>query len=329
MNESTGLYSGSIGRIQRGEADTVAMPIYFPLHDPDGKYFDYSKPLFEDKMMIGSAYNYSEEYVVGDIMNMFSSISYDYWLSAISSLFVFSMLMSMSNYIRYRMRICREESKILRYRKKYIKRIPKIELNGIEISESNVDDGNILTAMKHATISKPTSSYWKVFGICLKQIDIQPRSRSQGIVISMLLIFSLFFTSFILNCMSTDMVTVKDPIVISSYRDILDRNVSIIWPPFLPEELAFKESDDGTIQKQLWNQRSAMPKDPISIGYMFREKIATQRVAGIMREPIVRAFCAFALYYADQLQIKEQIKSIRGLLSFDPGKCRIPYVHII
>lgn len=51
--------------------------------------------------------------------------------------------------------------------------------------------------------------------------------------------------------MSTDMVTVKDPIVISKYQDIIDRNIEIIWPSFLPEAEKFKDAENVSIQKQL------------------------------------------------------------------------------
>lgn len=131
LNKTSGQYSGSIGRVQRGEADFMAVPVYFPLHDPNQEYFEYSKPLLKDRMMIGSSYNYTEEYENGDITDMLTSVSSEYWWSALASFVTHVILIHIGGRIFKRLRKIKHWKTIkVKVRDRNIINIPIIQVNG-------------------------------------------------------------------------------------------------------------------------------------------------------------------------------------------------------
>ena len=92
-NPKTGSYSGAIGKVHDGLADMVAVPIYYPLIDPDNEYFDYSNPIREDKMMMACAYNKSVAAIDKDIMAMFSSVDPSFWWATLGGFVTFILLL--------------------------------------------------------------------------------------------------------------------------------------------------------------------------------------------------------------------------------------------
>lgn len=78
-NHTTKSYDGALGLIQKGQADMIPVPVYYPLHDPENEYFDYSYPTREDQLMIVCGYNSSIRSNESDIMQMFTSVDTDLW----------------------------------------------------------------------------------------------------------------------------------------------------------------------------------------------------------------------------------------------------------
>ena len=93
FDPKTGNYSGAIGMVQKGLADMVAVPVYYPLIDPDNEYFDYSNPIREDKMMMGCAYNKSVAGIDKDMMAMFSSVDPALWWATLAGFVTFILLL--------------------------------------------------------------------------------------------------------------------------------------------------------------------------------------------------------------------------------------------
>ena len=92
-DSTTGSYSGAIGMVQKGLADMVAIPVYYPLIDPDNEYFDYSNPIREDKMMMACAYNKTVAATDNDIMAMFSSVDPPLWWATLCGFITFILLL--------------------------------------------------------------------------------------------------------------------------------------------------------------------------------------------------------------------------------------------
>lgn len=78
-NNETKSYDGALGLVQKGQADMVPLPVYYPLHDPENEYFDYSYPIREDQLMIVCGYNSSIRSNDSDIMQMLTSVDTDLW----------------------------------------------------------------------------------------------------------------------------------------------------------------------------------------------------------------------------------------------------------
>lgn len=292
MDKTTGNYSGSIGRVQHGEADLVGTPVYYPLNDPDNEHFDYSTPLMEDKMMIGSSYNYTEEIELGDVTSIFTSVSIDYWWSAATCFFVYVSLIKLEcSWIKIKARanwcsIKKNISDELMHRQ-----IPVIQVNGKDIDSSK--------GARSVKKRENLEASWLVLRAFFREDNFPSDKIFYRIVSASLCTFLFFFTTFILNCMSTDMVIVKDPIVISNYQDILDRKIEIVWPSFLPETQKFLEAEENTIQAKLWKQRVELPPEGTAVFLLMKDKLINQKVVTIVREFVIRTATAVAFYYAE------------------------------
>ena len=106
--------------------------------------------------------------------------------------------------------------------------------------------------------------------------------------------FCFFNTQYLLNNMSTDMVVIKDPIVVRTYQDILDMDhVMPIMLKGWPDYHEFEYGHLDTIQRKVWEKGIRMAKergmksfmcgvDPAELLKLFEEG-KYQRVAGIAR----------------------------------------------
>lgn len=98
-NHTSGLYSGAVGALQRNETQGMAIPVYYPLHDMDEKYFEYTWPFREDRMMIACAYNYSYHGMEADVTAMFTSVDYELWIAVLCGFTTFVVLLKTAYWI--------------------------------------------------------------------------------------------------------------------------------------------------------------------------------------------------------------------------------------
>lgn len=68
----------------------------------------------------------------------------------------------------------------------------------------------------------------------------------------MLCIF--FLITYIGNCLSTDLVTVDEPITIRSYKDIIERKDSVLVDMYqeIPEYSTFKSAKEGSVEHEIF-----------------------------------------------------------------------------
>ena len=86
--------------VQHGQADMVALPLYYPLHDPENEFFDYSYPLFEDRMMMVCAYRQPmNEHTTRDLMTMFTSVSSNLWWATMAGFLTFVLALKFGHWI--------------------------------------------------------------------------------------------------------------------------------------------------------------------------------------------------------------------------------------
>lgn len=89
--KTKGNYTGAVEMIQHRKADMISIPLYYPLMDPENKYFPYSCSILEDQMMIVCSYVPTEEGGVLDVMDTLTSVPSDlWWGTLVSSLHSFS-----------------------------------------------------------------------------------------------------------------------------------------------------------------------------------------------------------------------------------------------
>ena len=80
FNKSTHLYSDLLGRLQKGDIDAVAMPVYYPLIDPN-ETVTYSSAIDEDTMTLCTVYRDVRDSHDGTIFSMLASIPFQLWIS--------------------------------------------------------------------------------------------------------------------------------------------------------------------------------------------------------------------------------------------------------
>lgn len=71
------------------------MVVYYPLNDPDAKYFDYSFPVFEDRIMMVSAFNPKVELRDTNLLSMFTSVPTDLWWGTLIGFLTFVLTLSL------------------------------------------------------------------------------------------------------------------------------------------------------------------------------------------------------------------------------------------
>lgn len=91
----SGRYTDALGSIQDGESDILGMLVYYPLNDPDDKYFDYSSPIFEDRIMMVSAFNPKVEPRSTNLLSMFTSVPIDLWWGTLIGFLTFVLTLNL------------------------------------------------------------------------------------------------------------------------------------------------------------------------------------------------------------------------------------------
>lgn len=92
-NESTGQYSGAYGYVQHGGGDVIGLPVYHPLHDTDD-IFEYSVPMFEDRMAMVCAYKPIVDPKAADLLNMFLAVPSGLWWGALAGFLTFTIVLN-------------------------------------------------------------------------------------------------------------------------------------------------------------------------------------------------------------------------------------------
>lgn len=107
-NQTTGHYSGAYGYVQHGGGDIVGLPVFYPLHDPED-IFEYSVPMFEDRMAMVCAYDPEVYNEPADLLNMFLAVPSDLWWGTLFGFVTFVMVLNIG------FRLLRKEKEYVKY----------------------------------------------------------------------------------------------------------------------------------------------------------------------------------------------------------------------
>lgn len=146
-------------------------------------------------------------------------------------------------------------------------------------------------------------------------------------------VFLFFFGNYLMNSMSSDLIVFEKPEVIASYQDIIDRaksgrNISVIFPPGLPETQVFADSEDP-IMKAIYKLQFPLSfSRPLAEMVMaLVDPILTQASVAILREVAIKGVTASGFKWADQF-FPERMINLNVLLSKDPSGRKYTNVQV-
>lgn len=90
--------------------------------------------------------------------------------------------------------------------------------------------------------------------------------------------------AFMMNVIGTDLVMYKEPKVISSYADIVDRdNVQVLF--FEYENQLFEKAPPNSLEWKVWQKRIVIPIEELLTATMkYRPQSVEQKVVAILRD---------------------------------------------
>lgn len=105
------------------------------------------------------------------------------------------------------------------------------------------------------------SSLWMTICAFVDQDNFPSTSKFVSVLSFVVMIAMFFFMSYSTNCMGTDLVTTDTPVVITSYDDIIRRNVTSYFQRVLSGYQQFKRSPVGTKEHTMYqNSVGYQPK---------------------------------------------------------------------
>ena len=105
-----------------------------------------------------------------------------------------------------------------------------------------------------------STSLWTNICAFLDQ-DNFPSGSGFVTIMSFFLMLGMFFLmTFTLNCVGTDLVTTKDPLIIKSYDQILKQKIKVIDNSVVPEFAEFKTKTDSK-EHALFQNTNTLKRD--------------------------------------------------------------------
>ena len=208
---------------------------------------DYSIPMYEESLQMLCAYNYTGEREEGDLFDTYLQFHWSCNLSL--SLSFFFLAFSWSACVLLGRKLCH----------------------------------NIRQQLDSARLN----SFWIVTRAFFDQDQFPDISNVTFSALG-LLISLLFFVAkdcFMLNLVSTDLVVIKEPPVIRSYQDAVEReNLRILLFSGTFEETFFRGADEGTLEHNLWNKVYLVEElSPQSLMAIY-DPVVEQRMVSLVRD---------------------------------------------
>ena len=148
--------------------------------------------------------------------------------------------------------------------------------------------------------------------------------------------FIFFFGNYLMSSMSSDLVVFDNPIVITSYQDIMDRKasgkpMSIIMPEILPETRVFAEGIEGKYPKELFDMRKEISLEGMTVADLVTtliDPMIKQESVAIVRQIIAEGGVAAGLRFGTLIGYPG-FSNIRALFSRDPFRSKYANVMVM
>ena len=202
--------------LQKNESDVVLLPYTIPLIMSNIKT---GPVFFSDKIAIVSTYGVENDDSNPRVFDTFNAFSIDTLVLSVNFFVILAVLIGLT-YIFERKSLSRG-----------------IRMNGRRFKLRFVP--------------------WFIFRFFVKQFPSFPGNMTavKVILTCCLLLFSYFVTFFYTSMIKTDMVTVKTPLVIASYQDILnDPEISPYIRYVFDEYSSFKKAPVGSLKRKIWER---------------------------------------------------------------------------
>ena len=112
---------------------------------------------------------------------------------------------------------------------------------------------------RHSTLGH---GLWTVIIYCLEKDSMHEVNHLSKLIAFLLCLFIFLMWTTFKNLMSTELITVKEPFVARSYDDITNQEGhEPVWLKTLNQYHLFKDSDDGTPAKNLWQKAETIGLD--------------------------------------------------------------------
>ena len=215
-------------------------------------------PLYDEFLQIICSYNYTEHFKEQDLINTYLEFHWSYYVSLVLTLIAFISIWNWCSLIA---------SKLSAQVKK-------------EIENSRLP------------------SYWIMTCAILDQDQFPNISRLAFTILSFCFSFFFFITvnCFMLNMMRTDLVTIEEPRVITSYDDIIGReDLNVVFPKGLDEEAFFREAKDGSKEFIIWQKRRFMEELSAEAINDIWQPTIDQRLIFVLRDWVGLAVANFGI----------------------------------
>ena len=273
--------------IEKNESDAVLLPYTMPIV---GKNIKTGPVFFSDKISILSTYEFQNDSSPG-IFATFQTFGVDVLTLILNFFAILTVLICLT---------CILERKSPRRR---------VRINGRRFNLRFVPWFILLFFMKQFPSFPGNMTALKVLLTCC------------------LLTFSYFVTFFYASMIKTDMVTVKAPLIIGSYQDILhDPSVEPYIRDVLDEYTFFKYADQGTLQKKIWKRILKMGVEKL-VNSTVMDNISNfvePNAPFMMQKAVIIAYSNYlgmAKYlFAIHFKSKNNVKNRRGLYVSDPSE---------
>lgn len=126
------------------------------------------------------------------------------------------------------------------------------------------------------------SSLWMTICAFLDQ-DNFPTDSTFVQVLSFVVMLGMFYMmTYAGNCMGTDLVSIEDPITITTYEEIMDKRVETALAKVLPEYDRFQEAPKNSFERKMFENRYELEFNSIAVAKL-TPAILDQKVVLIAR----------------------------------------------
>jgi hypothetical protein len=228
MDTETLEYSGCIGSMQRNETDVVFEPLIIPIIAPN-----ITNTVVDGYEKIGfvSAYNQSDatrdsQTAGTDVLDMMAEFPFDLWIVIlISAAF---LIILMAGAIRMRL-----TGGLLLTDRIFVQRSRQVVkvASGLDHSVKAL----VACAFHQASPTPYRTSSYRLAYFCMS-------------------LFSFFVGMYLTSLIKTDMVTVKRPVTVESYQEILDSGRMPAWLEILQDTHDFEHAEKGSLEAKIWDR---------------------------------------------------------------------------